>query len=119
MDKSQFLFAFVVLVFVVALIALTGVILRRFAPGAMVRWRPGHERRLGVVEVAALDPKRRLVLVRRDEVEHLLLLGASGEVVVETNIQTQRPFRAALVEADKAPDPLSGLPLSERREPTL
>ena len=117
MDKSQFLFAFVVLVFVVALIALTGVALRRFAPGAMVRWRPGEERRLGVVEVAALDPKRRLVLVRRDDVEHLLLLGASNEVVVETNIQ--RPFRTALAEADQGTDPLSGLPLHERREPTL
>ena len=117
MDKTQFLFAFVVLVFVVALIALTGVVLRRFAPGAMVRWRPGQERRLGVVEVAALDPKRRLMLVRRDNVEHLLLLGAGNEVVVEANIQ--RPFRAALAEAEQGPDPLSGLPLHERREPTL
>jgi flagellar protein FliO/FliZ len=117
MGTSQYVFAFIVLVFVLALIALTGVILRRFAPGAMMRWRPGQERRLGVTEMLALDPKRRLVLVRRDDVEHLLLLGASNEVVVETNIQ--RPFRTALAEADKGPDPLSGAPLSERREPTL
>ena len=46
----------------------------------------GRGRRLGVVEIAPLDPKRRLVLVRRDGVEHLLLLGSGGDVVVECGI---------------------------------
>jgi flagellar protein FliO/FliZ len=46
--------------------------------------KPGG--RLKVVEVTAIDTRRRLVLVRRDGVEHLLLLGANGETVVETKI---------------------------------
>ena len=33
-----------------------------------------------------IDNRRRLVLVRRDDREHLLLLGPQGETVVETNI---------------------------------
>ena len=37
-------------------------------------------------EVAAVDPKRRLVLVRRDGVEHLRLLGSNSELVIETGI---------------------------------
>lgn len=52
-------------------------------------------RRLGVVEIAPLDPKRRLVLVRRDGVEHLLLLGSGGDVVVECGIPADRDAGAA------------------------
>jgi flagellar protein FliO/FliZ len=58
------------------------------------RWRltgppaaRGAARRLEVVEVAALDPRRRLVLVRRDEVEHLLLLAQDGGLVIEAGIR--------------------------------
>lgn len=37
--------------------------------------RRGAGRRLGIVEVLPLDPRRKLVLVRCDDREHLLLLG--------------------------------------------
>lgn len=46
----------------------------------------GAARRLAVVELTALDPRRRLALVRRDGVEHLLLLGHAGDVVIERGI---------------------------------
>jgi hypothetical protein len=36
-----------------------------------------------VVEAATIDAKRRLVLVRRDEVEHLLLIGGGTDLVIE------------------------------------
>ena len=55
----------------------------------------GRGRRLSVVEIAPLDPKRRLVLVRRDGVEHLLLLGNGGDVVVECGIPADRDAGAA------------------------
>lgn len=45
--------------------------------------------RIGVVESAVVDGSRRLVLVRRDDTEHLLLLGSHGDVVIETNIPIQ------------------------------
>jgi flagellar protein FliO/FliZ len=41
-------------------------------------------RRISVVETQMLDPRRRLVLIRLDCEEHLLLLGATGETVVST-----------------------------------
>ncbi len=44
------------------------------------------DRRLGIVETLPLDPKHRLILVRRDGVEHLLLLGAQDDVLVESGI---------------------------------
>lgn len=75
------------LVFVLALIGLFGFLLRRFGPNAgLPVQRRGTARRLGVVEVLPLDARRRLVLVKRDGVEHLLLLGMAEDRVVETGI---------------------------------
>ncbi len=82
---ARFIIAFV---FVLILIALTAWIIRRVASG-----RGGFggalrakQDRLAVVDAAHIDAKRRLVLVRRDHVEHLLLIGGPVDVVVEENI---------------------------------
>lgn len=83
-DYLRFVLA---LAFVLGLIGIFGLLLRRFGPGAgLALRRPGQQRRLGVVEVLSLDARRRLVLVRRDGVEHLLLLGQTGDQVVESRI---------------------------------
>ena len=42
--------------------------------------------RLAVVDAAAVDGRRRLVLIRRDNVEHLLMIGGGADIVVEPNI---------------------------------
>jgi hypothetical protein len=46
----------------------------------------GRQPRLGVIDHAGVDGRRRLILVRRDNVEHLLMIGGPTDVVVETNI---------------------------------
>lgn len=79
---AQFLVA---LLFVLALIGVGALLLRRFAPGPLGGPR-GRERRLSVRGVLALDARRRVVLIRRDDREHLLLLGANGETVIESGI---------------------------------
>lgn len=88
MDFSIYFRFLLALVFVLALIALIAWCARRFGllRGA-VRPRMGA-RRIEVVEVAPIDSKRRLVLVRRDDAEHLLLLGATQDIVVETGIES-------------------------------
>lgn len=74
------------LVFVLCLIGLLAWATRRFGLlRATVRTGSGH-RRIQIVEIAPIDTKRKLLLVRRDRTEHLLLLGATGDVVVETGI---------------------------------
>ena len=52
------------------------VLVRRFAPLEVlkIRAKPG-ERRLALVESLMLDPQRRLLLIRCDDREHLILLG--------------------------------------------
>jgi len=46
----------------------------------------GRQPRLGVLDYASVDARRRLILVRRDNVEHLLMIGGPTDVVVEANI---------------------------------
>src|ERR1700756_3056135 len=49
--------------------------------------------RLAVIDAAAVDGRRRLVLVRRDNVEHLLMIGGPTDIVVEPNIVRAMPAR--------------------------
>ena len=73
------------LVFVLGLIGLLAWLLRKFGPP--VRLRGPGARRLSVVEILPLDARRRLVLLRRDGKEHLILLGPTQDVVIETGIE--------------------------------
>src|SRR5580698_5473012 len=61
--------------------------LRRFTAGRFGGDRSrGRQPRLGYIDHAVIDNRRRLILVRRDNVEHLLLIGGPTDVVVEANI---------------------------------
>jgi hypothetical protein len=57
------------------------------APTALF-FRPKSERRLEVVDQAGIDGRRKLLLIRRDDVEHLLMTGGPVDVVIETGIPT-------------------------------
>lgn len=72
------------LVVVIGLIAGLAWILRKYGSGRITMG--GGKGRLAVVEATHIDAKRRLVLIRRDGTEHLLLLGPNTETVVETSI---------------------------------
>lgn len=45
--------------------------------------RPGAPRRLELSATLMLDPRRRVVLVRVDDEEHVVLLGLTGETVLD------------------------------------
>lgn len=49
----------------------------------------GRNRRLSVVDSLALDPKRQLLIVRRDNVDHLILTGGAQDLVIETGIPVE------------------------------
>ncbi|AGK58402.1 hypothetical protein HYPDE_33648 [Hyphomicrobium denitrificans 1NES1] len=55
------------------------------SPSAVL-FRPKGERRLEVVDHANVDSRRRLLLIRRDGVEHLIMTGGPVDVVIETGI---------------------------------
>jgi flagellar protein FliO/FliZ len=56
--------------------------------------RGGRQPRLAVIDAAAVDNRRRLVLIRRDNVEHLIMIGGPTDVVVEQNIVRAVPVAA-------------------------
>jgi flagellar protein FliO/FliZ len=82
--------AFVLLLFVAAaLAALWGY--RAYTTGdtsLSFAWLfpPRPEPRLSVMEQASVDSRRKLVLIRRDDVEHLIMTGGPVDVVIETGI---------------------------------
>jgi flagellar protein FliO/FliZ len=91
MQALTFLLAFVA---VLALIGLAAWLIRRFA-GSRLGANPNRGRmpRLAVIDAAAVDGRRRLVLVRRDNIEHLLMIGGPTDIVVEPNIVRAMPAR--------------------------
>jgi flagellar protein FliO/FliZ len=55
----------------------------------------GRSKRLSVVDSTMVDPRRRLIIVRRDNVEHLILTGGPQDLVVETGIPIDKPSATA------------------------
>ncbi len=86
MEIEGYLRFVVALALVLGLIAAAAWAARRLGLAGRLPVVTGRARRLGVVEAVPLDPKHRLVLVRRDDAEHLLVLGPAGAAVVEAGI---------------------------------
>ncbi|SCA57898.1 Flagellar assembly protein FliO [Candidatus Terasakiella magnetica] len=81
-DYLRFVFA---LAFVIALIGLLAFMAKRYGMGYRNIPRTA-KRRLSISEIMPLDGKRRLVLIKRDDKEHLLVIGGTTDLVVEQNI---------------------------------
>src|SRR5437868_2363356 len=63
-------------------------LLRRFAGPRLATGgsRGRQPPRLAVIDTVFIEGRRRLVLIRRDNVEHLILIGGPTDIVVEQNI---------------------------------
>jgi hypothetical protein len=77
-----FAIAFVVVLLLIGVLAWA---VRRFGATRLEAAR-SRQPRLAVVDSAAVDGRRKLVIVRRDNVEHLLMIGGPTDVVVESSI---------------------------------
>jgi hypothetical protein len=75
-------------------------------------FRPKPEPRLGVIEQASVDARRRLVLIRRDGVEHLIMTGGPVDVVIETGIQAPQVEHATRSSAEASPPVFARQPRS-------
>ena len=103
----RILFGFVA---VLGLIGLSALAARKFGLAAATGGL-SKKRRLSVVETLAIDARRRAVIVKCDGKEHLLLLGATGETVVDSNIEapevaeeisSDNPFSLTMAETQNA-----------------
>jgi len=66
-------------------------------------FKPRPEPRLGVVEQASVDSRRRLLLIRRDDVEHLIMTGGPVDVVIENGIKAPASDMVARASAEQSP----------------
>ena len=121
---ARFFIAFLV---VLALIGLTAWVVRRFGSARLGGGaRGGRQPRLAVIDAANVDGRRRLVLIRRDNIEHLLMIGGPSDIVIEPNIvraaaaATREPGRIDVPPreaARAAPAAENGWPLQPLSEP--
>ncbi|MDF1607438.1 flagellar biosynthetic protein FliO [Hoeflea sp. YIM 152468] len=81
-----------ILIVAVALLALVGVfwLIRARASSTFIRGGKTRLPRLAVLDATAVDTRRRLVLIRRDDVEHLVMIGGPTDIVIESRISSQQ-----------------------------
>lgn len=107
----RFFLAFLI---VLGLIGVTAWAVRRLGSGRLgtsgVR---GRQPRIAVIDHASVDGRRRLILVRRDNVEHLLMVGGPSDVVVEANIVRATAAAAAVRGPTGAETTPRAIPLPE------
>jgi flagellar protein FliO/FliZ len=84
----RFFLAFLV---VLGLIGAAAWAVRRFGSTRLTGAVRGRQPRLAVIEYATVDARRRLLLVRRDNIEHLMMIGGPTDLVVEANIVRAAP----------------------------
>jgi flagellar biogenesis protein FliO len=88
-DAARFVVAFLL---VLGLIGAGAFLWRRFGGGPLSTTGPrGRQPRLAVIDAANVDGRRRLVLIRRDNTEHLLMIGGPSDIVIEPNISRATP----------------------------
>jgi flagellar protein FliO/FliZ len=102
----RFFLAFLI---VLGLIGAAAWAVRRFGSARLGGAVRGRQPRLAVIDYASVDARRRLVLVRRDNVEHLVMIGGPTDVVVESNIVRAVPA-ARDVPAARPPAGVETLP---------
>jgi len=115
----NFVIAFV---FVLLLIGVAAWVVRRFGGTRVDAAARGRQPRLAVIDSASVDGRRRLVIIRRDNVEHLLMIGGPSDVVVETNIVRAVATRDVPAAARNGNDTAPRLPQPDPNpwpEPTL
>ena len=85
--------------FAIALLAALAVlalyVLFKAVGGARRRRLREQHARLSIVDVEEVDGRRRLVLIRRDAVEHLVMIGGPTDLVIETGIGASRTLPAS------------------------
>lgn len=91
MEVSAYFQFVMALLFVLALILLIAYGAKKFGLMARVTVNSAKTRnkRLNIVEILPIDARRKLMLIRRDDVEHLVMLGTERDLVIERDIKAK------------------------------
>lgn len=86
-----------------------------FTRPRMASGRRSRNARLAITDAASIDDRRRLVLVRRDDVEHLIMIGGATDMVIESDISRSGAAKTAPAATTAAQD--AGAPAPARQTP--
>lgn len=82
---------FVAFGLVIVLIGIAAWMARFLGFSIPLKFRSPKNRRLNICDVMVIDAKRRLILVSRDDVEHLICVGGTSDFIVESHIKSSIP----------------------------
>ena len=105
-NGPKFVVAAAVVLLGLVCLALVLWIIRGRPSSPFIRGGRNRTPRLAVLDAAAIDTRRRLVLVRRDDVEHLIMIGGPTDVVIESRIVTasaEHPAERPVQKVEPAP----------------
>ncbi len=85
MEYTIIIRALLALAFVAGLIGLVGFVTKKFSLQSRVLSKQG-KKRLSIEEILWVDAKTRIILLRRDDKTHLLLLSPHGATMIESDI---------------------------------
>lgn len=96
MTYADYLKFFFALVFVLSLMGGLAFVMKRLGLGqfGVSRVSAKQKKRLQIIEILPLDAKRKAMIIQRDNTQHLILLSATGETVIETNIKPPKDQEA-------------------------
>lgn len=84
MDITNLIRLGLALIFVLSLMAILALIMKKINGGSGAF--KGQDKRLDIIEQRMLDPKHKLMLIKRDQTEHLVILSNNDTIVVESGI---------------------------------
>lgn len=99
-DFGRFFWSFA---FVLGLLGLLALLMRRYGSSAL-RIKPKSEARVEILETLPLDSRFRLLLIRRDDVEHLIVKGPETVQVIETGIPHREIVKQSLEQEEPHDD---------------
>ena len=85
-DLPQFLRLIIALGVVLMLMGGLAMLIKKLGLSANTSIKSGDKKRLQIVEAIPLDARRRLVIIKCDKTEHLVILSANGETVIAKDI---------------------------------
>lgn len=105
MDITEIFRFAAALAFIVGLIGVCAYAAKRFGLATGGFGSAGSHKRLSITEVKVVDTKHRLVLIRRDDKEHLILMGGDQNLLIEAGIDAPAIVEVAPVTDGVRPAP--------------
>lgn len=84
----EYLQVIAALVFVLALMGGLALLLKKLGLSGALPTTAQKEKRLKLLEALPLDGRRKLLLLKRDNQEHVILIGGNTDIVIESNIKS-------------------------------